>query len=50
MDDLEQDELDFLRDLTADVMELAKSYVGDPRVAALVEKLEVRIAELEGEE
>jgi hypothetical protein len=47
---MEQAELDFLRELAAEVMELAKSYVGDPRLAALVEKLEVRIAELEGEE
>jgi hypothetical protein len=47
---MEQDEVAFLRELAAEVMELAKSYVGDPRVAALVEKLEVRIAELEGEE
>jgi hypothetical protein len=46
---MEQDELDFLRELAADVMELAKSYVGDPRLAALVEKLELRIAEVEAE-
>jgi hypothetical protein len=47
---MEEMEQDFLRELAAEVMELAKSYVGDPRLAGLVEKLEDRIAELEAEE
>lgn len=46
---MEQDELDFLRELATDLMALVADYANDPRAAALVEKLDARIADLEAE-